>query len=213
MTEMNKTDSQLDLADLFNKYGSDKDRNGYSHLYSILFDNLKNKKLNVLEIGIGTMVSDAQSSMKGYMPDSYKPGASLRAWNDYFVNSRIYGCDIQEDTQFKEDRIETHICDSTDYDSVNNLFNNGLKNIKFDIIIDDGWHLDNAQISTLQNFFPNLKEGGLYVIEDIYPGSKLNSTTPFVIKDIIGDYEHFFVGLKNNQCVIRKKLINTTGNC
>jgi hypothetical protein len=33
----------LDLADLFNKYGSDKDRNGYSHLYSILFDGLKNE--------------------------------------------------------------------------------------------------------------------------------------------------------------------------
>lgn len=201
----------MDLADIFNKYGSDKDRNGYSHLYSILFDHLKNESLNVLEIGIGTMVAGATSSMKHYMPDSYRPGASLRAWNEYFVNSNIYGVDITEDTQFREDRITTFLCDSTNSVAVNELMNS--LNMQFDIIIDDGWHLDRAQTQTLVNFWPYLKEGGLYVIEDIYPGSSLNSTTPYVIKNLIGNYEHFFVGLKNNQCVIRKKLINTTGNC
>ena len=86
-------------------------------------------------------------------------------------------------------------------------------NIKFDIIIDDGWHLDTAQESTLTNFFPYLKNDGLYIIEDIYPESKLNSTTPFVIKDLIGNYEHFFVGLKNNQCVIKKRLTDSIGYC
>ncbi len=201
----------MDLADLFNKYGSDKDRNGYSHLYSILFDHLKNEKLNVLEIGIGTMIPNAISSMKFYMPDTYKPGASLRAWRDYFVNSNIYGVDIKEDTQFSEERINTFLCDSTNSTSVHNLLS--LLNIKFDIIIDDGWHLDRAQTDSLVNFWPYLKEDGIYVIEDIYPGSSLNSTTPYVIKNLIGDYEHFFVGLKNNQCVIRKKKINSTGNC
>jgi hypothetical protein len=201
----------MDLADLFNKHGSDKDRNGYSHLYSILFDRIRNEKMNVLEIGIGTMVPGACSSMKNYMPDMYRPGASLRAWNDYFINSNIYGVDIQEDTQFKEDRITTFLCDSTKQASVNELM--GKLNIKFDIIIDDGWHLDTAQQQTLLNFFPYLNPGGLYVIEDIYPGSRLNSSTPTVIRDMIGNYEHFFVGLKNNQCVIRKKLINTIGNC
>lgn len=200
----------MDLADLFNKYGSDKDRNGYSHLYSILFDRIKNEKLNVLEIGIGTMIPNVSSSMKGYMPDNYLPGASLRAWNDYFINSRIYGFDIQEDTQFKENRIETSICDSTNQESVNSLM--GQLNIEFDIIIDDGWHWDEAQRKTLVNFFPYLKEGGIYIIEDIYPGSNLTQS-PTEIKDIIGNYEHFFVGLKNNQCVIRKKRINTIGYC
>lgn len=201
----------MDLADLFNKYGSDKDGSGYSHLYSILFDNMKNEKLNVLEIGIGTMLEGTCSSMKGYMQDTYKPGASLRAWQDYFINSNIYGMDIQPDTQFSEDRIKTFLVDSTKNNEVNELMSN--LNIQFDIIIDDGWHWDEAQKDTLRNFFPYLKENGLYVIEDIYPGSNLNSSTPYVIKDIIGNYEHFFVGLKNNQCVIRKKLINTIGNC
>jgi hypothetical protein len=69
----------MELSELFNHYGSDKDRNGYSHLYSILFDNIKNEKLNILEIGIGTMLP-GKSSMLNYMPDTYKPGASHRAW-------------------------------------------------------------------------------------------------------------------------------------
>lgn len=199
-----------DLADLFNKHGSDKDRNGYSHLYSILFDKIKNDKLNILEIGIGTMIPNVPSSMKGYMSDSYKPGASHRAWNDYFPNSRIIGMDIQQDTQFQEDRIETYLCDSTNLKSVNEIM--AKLDIKFDIIIDDACHWYPSQIKTLINFFPYLKKGGLYIIEDIYPGSKLNSD-PSVIKNIIRDNEYFFVGLKNNQCVIRKKKINAIGFC
>jgi hypothetical protein len=64
----------------------------------------------------------------------------------------------------------------------------------------------------LTNFFPYLKEGGIYIIEDIYPGSNLTQSAT-EIKNIIGNYEHFFVGLKNNQCVIRKNRINTIGYC
>jgi hypothetical protein len=202
--------NDLDLAQLFRKYGSDKDRNGYSHLYSVLFDRIKNDELNVLEIGIGTMTQGALSSMKGYMPDTYLPGASLRSWNDYFPNSRIYRMDVQPDTQFREDRIETHLVDSTSKQSVDDVMKQ--LNIKFDIIIDDGWHLDEAQKSTLANFFPYLKDGGLYVIEDIYPGSNITAS-PTVIKNIVNDNEHFFVGLKNNQCVIRKKSLKAEGFC
>ncbi len=201
----------MQLTDLFNKYGSDKDRNGYSHLYSILFDSIKNNNMNILEIGVGTMVPNVCSSMKGYMSDSYTPGASHRAWNDYFPNSRIYGVDIQPDTVFQENNIKTFLCSSVNKTDVDFLMTH--LNIQFDIIIDDGWHLDQAQKNTLTNFFPYLKDDGLYIIEDIYPGSELNSTTPLVIKNLIGDYEHFFVGLKNNQCVIKKRLTNSIGNC
>jgi hypothetical protein len=197
---------KLDLADLFNKYGSDKDRNGYSPLYSVLFDKIKNNRINLLEVGIGTMVPNVCSSMCGYMPDSYRPGASLRAWRDYFKNGKIYGVDVQEDTIFSEDRIETHICNSINTNNVNDLMNK--LNVKFDIIIDDGWHWDEAQKQTLINFFPYLKDGGIYIIEDICVGCSLN-TKNGIIKEIIGNNEYFFVGLANNQCVIRKNPINT----
>jgi hypothetical protein len=119
--------------------------------------------------------------------------------------------DVQKDTQFSENRIQTFIVDSTNSDDVKQIMDS--INIKFDIIIDDGWHYCEAQKKTLVNFFPFLKENGLYIIEDIYPGSSITSSHPRVIRDLIGSYEHFFVGLKNNQCVIRKKLINSDGNC
>jgi len=201
----------LDLADLFNKYGSDKDSSGYSHVYSIMFDKIKHEKLNVLEIGIGTMIPNVQSSMKGYMPDTYLPGASLRAWNDYFINSAIYGVDIQLDTQINHDRINTFIADSTNADSVNQLMTK--LDVQFDIIIDDGCHHDASQKKTLSHFFPYLKDGGIYIIEDIYPGSNITNNNPYEIKNVIGNYEHFFVGLKNNQCVIRKKRTNAIVCC
>jgi hypothetical protein len=166
--------------------------------------------MNILEIGIGTMMPGVKSSMRHYMPESYIPGASLRAWNDYFVNSKIYGADIQPDTQFEENNIKTFLCDSTNKNSVDDIFLNS--DIKFDIIIDDGYHLDSAQKSTLSNFFPYLKDGGLYIIEDIYPGSGL-SMDPYSIRNIIGNYEYYFVGIKNNQCVIKKKLTTSKCNC
>jgi hypothetical protein len=54
---------------------------------------------------------------------------------------------------------------------------------------------------TLQNFLPHLKEGGLYIIEDIYPGSSINSN-PNIIKSIV-----------NNQCFISKKELKSKGFC
>ena len=36
-----------------------------------------------------------------------KPGASLRAWRDYFENALIYGADIDKNILFKENRINT----------------------------------------------------------------------------------------------------------
>lgn len=203
----------MDLAALFRQYGSDKDRNGYSHVYSILFDELRHRPLNVLEIGIGTMLQGVPSSMRGYMPDTYSPGASLRAWRDYFPCSHIYGVDVQPDTQLTgEQRITTFLASSTDPAEVNRLME-AQGNLQFDIIVDDGYHLDQAQLATLRNFFPYLKDGGLYIIEDIYPGSGITSNGPHVIRNTIGPYEHFFVGLKNNQCVIRKRITSAEGNC
>ncbi len=99
-----------DLCDLFNKYGSDKDRNGYAQVYHTLFHKLCDQPINFLEIGIGTMIPGVASSMQGYALEGYKPGGSLRAWRDYFVNGRIVGVDIQPDTQFTdEQRIETYL--------------------------------------------------------------------------------------------------------
>lgn len=199
-----------DLTELFTKYGSDKHRNGYSALYTILFDHMKLDSLHIAEIGIGTMIDGVCSSMVGYALPNYKPGGSLRAWRDFFQNSQIYGFDIQPDTQFTEDRINTFLCDSFNQNEVNNTvyqiktqLNYG-SDLLFDIIIDDGNHTSISQYSTLRNFYPYLKEGGIYIIEDIHPGSDV-SENPRKLQEIVGTDPYFFSGLKNNLCIIYKK--------
>lgn len=198
-----------DLAELFNKYGSDKDRNGYAQLYHILFDRIKDQPITMLEIGIGTMIPGVHSSMVGYSLDNYKPGGSLRAWRDYFSQGRIIGADIQPDTQFSDEpRIETYLCNSTDAGDVVKFMNSLGEDFKFDIVLDDGDHRDLSQFETLRNFYPYLKEGGIYIIEDIYPSSKLTQC-PALVSCACNHDPYCFIGLKNNICCIYKKPLNS----
>ena len=190
------------LATLFATHGSDKDVNGYSALYNALFLPLKYAPVKLLEIGVGTMVLGAHSSMKGYMDDSYRPGASLRAWRDFFPNGEVHGMDVQPDCQISEERLQTHLYDSTDADGVR-AWIEARPGLEFDIIVDDGSRWDVHQLATLTNLFPLVKPGGFYVIEDVVPDS-LVSREPRRVLDIVGDAGVFYAGLKNNLCVIHK---------
>ena len=194
-----------DLAALFSAHGSDKDRNGYSSLYTSLFTPLKQAPIRLLEVGIGTTLP-GNSSMKGYMPDSYRPGASLRAWRDFFSYGHIHGMDIQPDCVISEPGITTHLCNSTEEESTQ-AWINAHPGLEFDIIIDDGSHWDQHQLATLRNLFPLVKPGGFYVIEDVVPDS-LVSREPLQVHEIVGDVGIFYAGLKNNLCVIHKVPLN-----
>ena len=44
---------------------------------------------------------------------------------------------------------------------------------EFDIIIDDGLHTFNAGVSLFEVSFSKLREGGIYLIEDITPEDKI----------------------------------------
>jgi hypothetical protein len=198
------------LSSLFASLGSDKDRNGYSSLYNALFLPLKDSPLSLLEVGIGTMIEGVPSSMKHYMDDSYRPGSSLRAWRDFFQNGRINGMDVQPDCIFREERIETYLCDSTDADRVL-AWTQAHPDQSFDIVIDDGWHWEEAQLATLKNLWPLVKPGGYYIIEDIYPDSPV-SREPRRVLDIVGDVGVFYAGLKSNLCVIHKAPLHCCRN-
>jgi hypothetical protein len=188
-----------DLGSLFRKYGSDKDVNGYTPLYHSLFKHLREKPLEILEIGIGTLIPGAPSSMVGYAQPGYKPGGSLRAWRDYFPKATILGCDIQPDTQFTDDRITTMLCDSRREE----LLWPALGNRRFDIIIDDGSHWDECQRKTLQNLWRYVKPGGFYIIEDVTETSRIPTEFRKQIQDIVAGAPLFFTE-KKNICVISK---------
>jgi hypothetical protein len=156
-----------DLVELFEKYSLDKLYHKYQDLYyNILKDNINNTK-NLLEIGIGTIDENKVSSMYGFkvgLAPEYTFGNSLRAWRDYLPNANVYGIDVDENTMFEEDRIKTFCSSSMDKDKMDKILSN-IDN--FDLIIDDGLHTLEANITTLEIVFPYLKDGGYYIIEDV----------------------------------------------
>ena len=63
-----------ELAELFNKYGTNKFQHGYADIYFSHVEKLKNENINLLEIGVAD-------------------GKSLLAWSNYFKNGKIIGID------------------------------------------------------------------------------------------------------------------------
>jgi hypothetical protein len=143
------------------KYGSDK---AMAHNYHLIYACILNDTESItslMEVGMGTNNTDLASNMgaKG------KPGASLRVFRDFLPNAIIYGADIDKAILFEEERIKTFFIDQTRPETFEHL--NSSISVQFDLIIDDGLHSPNANISTLNYALPNLKAGGWCVIEDI----------------------------------------------
>ena len=75
----------------FSFRGSDKVENNYHLIYSCIFTEL-DFAYKILEIGLGTNDPTIISSMGIYG----KPGASIKAFRDTFINSNIYGADVDK---------------------------------------------------------------------------------------------------------------------
>ena len=189
-----------DLGALFNHYGSDKDRNGYTPVYHSILKHLRDRELAILEVGIGTMIPGAPSSMVGYSLPGYAPGGSLRAWRDYVPKGQIVGVDIQPDTQFVEDRITTHLADSSNKEQLDGV----LGEQTFDVIIDDGLHWDETQMQTLRNLWGRVRPGGFYITEDITVWSRIPTDFRDQISEIAGGTSPYFFTEKKNILVISK---------
>ena len=153
------------IKKLFDFYGSDKaKKHDYHLIYSSIFSkNFKVKK--ILEIGLGTDNVNLLSNMG----INGKPGASLRAFRDFFKNSKIYGADIDKNILFDDLKIKTSYVDQTSEISIRKLFKKFGSN--FDLIIDDGMHSPSANLNLILSSIKYLKKGGCLIIEDINPNS------------------------------------------
>lgn len=188
-----------ELENIFNRYLTDKGANGYAGVYECIFNNIRYSVNNLLEIGIGTVIPGMWSTMAGYAPDGYRPGASLRAWRDYFPNAMIYGVDLQPDTQFQEHRICTMLADSRSSTHIQQAMStHGISQL--DIIIDDGSHSITDQLATLGVMMQYVKPGGTYIIEDIGAISQQDMFDQ--VKSIVGDLPMFMAGPVDNMCII-----------
>lgn len=128
------------------------------------FPYLINFNSNILEIGV-------------------LDGASLYVWNEYFPMAKIYGIDINP-LEINAERIKVFKADQGNVKDLQNVYNQ--INEKFDIIIDDGSHLNEYTLTAFNFFWDKLNRGGLYIIEDTictynkvsfdWPGMNLNKS-------------------------------------
>lgn len=160
-------ESEIILDQLFNKYGSDKAKNGYSSLYTTLISNLNkiekpNESITIMEIGIGSNNPSIPSNMGA----NGKPGASLKAFRDFNVKIECIGFDIDSKILFNENRIKTFAIDQQDFYS----FSKTLYFYKSKwpgLMIDDGLHSPYANINSLLCFMQFSTYGNYLVVEDI----------------------------------------------
>jgi len=130
-----------DLNWLASKYNSDKGqaKHNYCFLYNLIF---QPQWSSILEIGVDK-------------------GASINMWLDYFLSAHIYGIDI-----FKapiQNKRYTHITGNQ-----NNIGTySTLKDIRFDLIIDDGSHRADDIMITFEYLKKYLTDDALYIVEDL----------------------------------------------
>jgi len=157
------SEQAVPLAELMTKHGSDKDTwHNYPLFYSHLFTLLPQPVKAVLEFGLGTNNTD----VVGNMGEDGKPGASLRAWRDFFPDAIVYGADYDVRVLFDDNRIHTFYLDQTSVESIQNAWSL-MPHLFFDLVIDDGAHAFLPNSLSLDNTYARVRPGGLYIIEDI----------------------------------------------
>jgi len=136
----------------------------YTTFYYSIFKNLKNEKLRIFELGLGTN----NVSIPSNMGSNGRPGASLYGWAEFFTNSFIAGADIDNNILFNTEKIKTFYCDQTNPDVIKKMWNNNNDlSEDFDIIVEDGLHTFKANVCFFENSIHKLKPNGYYIIEDI----------------------------------------------
>lgn len=154
------------------------DKSSLIHNYTIKYEKYlpfkRTDKLKIMEIGVLN-------------------GESLRMWKDYFILSDIIGIDINKKCkEYEDDRIKIEIGSQYDEYFLNDI---GNKHGMFDMILDDGSHINNHVIFSFEKLFKYIKPGGVYIVEDVCTsywkdyggGMKMDGSTIEYFKNLIED--------------------------
>ena len=152
----------------------------YIDYYDSLFAPLRNAPISLLEIGVAN-------------------GGSLETWAEYFhAGKHIVGCDIEPkcgSLVYADPRIKVVIGDANSTPALQSILNISPE---FDLIIDDGSHVATHILNAFLNYFPLVKPGGLFVIEDThacyqdgYGGGILNENGPYAFFKKLIDITNF----------------------
>jgi SAM-dependent methyltransferase len=96
-------------------------------------------------------------------------GGSLEIWAKYFANARaITGCDVNPRCgalRFDDPRVSVVVGPVNTATTAREI---AARAGHFDIFVDDGSHVSPDIIAAFCNYFPYLRPGGLYVVEDLH---------------------------------------------
>jgi glycosyltransferase involved in cell wall biosynthesis len=122
----------------------------YLREYDRLFATYREKAISMLEIGI-------------------QNGGSLEIWSQYFPNAqKLIGCDINPDCaalRYEDPRIAVIVGDATTTETQTKVLE---QSATFDLVIEDGSHTSSDIVKAFARYFPALKTGGLFVVEDLH---------------------------------------------
>ncbi len=96
-------------------------------------------------------------------------GGSLELWAKWFTSAEhIVGCDINStcgELTFDDPRIKVVVGNAGTEEAEREI----TRHVEaFDIVIDDGSHKSGDVIRAFWRYFPRLKDGGIYLIEDLH---------------------------------------------
>lgn len=129
------------------KHGTDKasDIHNYLNKYQKYLPFNRSDDLKILEIGVLN-------------------GSSTRTWKDYYYKSQIIGIDINPDCKkYEEDQIIIEIGSQIDGEFLNKIVE---KHGPFDMILDDGSHINSHVIYSFEHLWSSIVSKGVYVVED-----------------------------------------------
>lgn len=143
----------MNFHEVYKKYSKMTDKgttHSYLGFYEEVLPRFVNKKAVLLELGV-------------------QSGGSLLLWEEYLVNATVHGIDVAGQPKSIEGHssIVYHRMNCTDKVAVRKEF----EGIGLDIVIDDASHRLDEQLASFELFYPMIREGGIYVIEDVVAGS------------------------------------------
>lgn len=134
-------------------HGTDKfGLHDYTPHYHAILQHYRDRPLRMLEIGVGGF---------GHVD---RGGESLRMRRDYFPQAEITGLDIEEKRLDTGPRIQIRRGSQVDLEF---LAETVADRGPFDIILDDGSHLNEHVVASFEALFPTLLPGGTYLAEDV----------------------------------------------
>ncbi len=140
------------------KYSTSKWEQSIIDVYEILFDYLKHRPVKLLEIGVYF-----GESMHYFHDFFTHPDTQIIGLDGTSYEAGGWGCDFDPDALSK---VTIEISDQRDRPAMKAI---AKKYGPFDIVIDDGNHSADACQASFEDYWPAVKDGGFYIIEDTPP--------------------------------------------